>query len=135
MSQENVESFKRSAEAGNRNDWDALLEELDPEVEWHPGLLRSLAGGEAVYHRREGVREWFESVEEVLRDVHVEYSEVRDLGDRIVAIGAIRSRGEVSGAETVSPLAYLIHYREGKAIRVQSYFDPEEALRDAGLSE
>jgi hypothetical protein len=34
MSQENVESFKRGVEAYNRRDAQALIEELDPTVEW-----------------------------------------------------------------------------------------------------
>ncbi len=46
MSQENVEAFKRGAEAYNRQDVDALLKELDPEVEWHSALLIPF-GGEA----------------------------------------------------------------------------------------
>jgi hypothetical protein len=46
MSQENVEAFKRALNAGNRRDIEALLEELDPEVEWHSAILASL-GGEA----------------------------------------------------------------------------------------
>ena len=38
MSQENVEAVKRAREAANRGDIEALLEELDPEVEWHPAM-------------------------------------------------------------------------------------------------
>jgi ketosteroid isomerase-like protein len=34
MSQENVETFKRAADAYNRRDVEALLKELDPEVEY-----------------------------------------------------------------------------------------------------
>ena len=33
MSQENVETFKRGLDAYNRRDIEALLEELDPDVE------------------------------------------------------------------------------------------------------
>ena len=40
MSRENVEAFKRSFEAGNRRDFDAMLEEFDPKVEWHPAVGR-----------------------------------------------------------------------------------------------
>ena len=36
MSRENVDSFKRGLDAYNRRDLDALLETLDPDVEWHP---------------------------------------------------------------------------------------------------
>src|SRR5918994_7434095 len=58
MSKENVEAFKRALEAGNRRDFDALLEELDPEVEWHPamercweGKRRCIGGGRALARR------------------------------------------------------------------------------------
>ena len=37
MSQENVEIVKRAVEAWNTDDLDALLAELDADVEWHPG--------------------------------------------------------------------------------------------------
>jgi hypothetical protein len=41
MSEENVEAFKRALEAGNRRDFDALLEELDPEAGGRsPGAAR-----------------------------------------------------------------------------------------------
>jgi hypothetical protein len=39
MSRENVETFKRAVDAFNRGDIDAVLEELDAEVEWHPVFL------------------------------------------------------------------------------------------------
>lgn len=48
MSQESVEAFKRGLEAGNRGDVEALLEELDPEVEWH-SALHALMGGNRRY--------------------------------------------------------------------------------------
>lgn len=135
MLQENVEAFKRGIEAGNRRDWDALLEGLDPEVEWYPALLTPLAGGATVYRGHEGAREWLRSVEEVLNEIHIEIGEIRDLGDRLVAIGQIRTRGEASGAETESPLAYIVDYENAKATRVRSYLDPQEALEAAGLEE
>jgi hypothetical protein len=57
MSRENVEAFKRAAKAGNRRDFEAMLEEFDPEVEWHPGLAALLGGETTVYRGHEGVRE------------------------------------------------------------------------------
>ena len=39
MSQENVENVKRTIEAANRRDIEAVLEEVEPEAEWpHPGF-------------------------------------------------------------------------------------------------
>ena len=36
MSQENVEIVRRVSDAYNRRDVEAMLDELHPEVEWHP---------------------------------------------------------------------------------------------------
>ena len=135
MSQENVEAFKRGAEASNRRGIEALVAELDPEVEWHSALLMSLQGEAAVYRGHEGMREFFRDLDAVLDEIHAEYSEVRDLGDRVVAIGRIRQRGKGSGAETESPIGSVIDFKKGKAIRVWTYLNPKEALEAAGLSE
>ncbi len=135
MSQENVEAFKRGLDAFNRRDVEALLEELDPEVEWHPALL-ALVGGEAtVYRGHEGLREMLRDLYDAFAENHVEVSEIRDLGDRLVAIGRTRARGKESGAETQSPWGGVAEYKDGRAIRIRTYLDPNEALEAAGLRE
>ena len=48
MSQENVELVKRATDAINRRDAEALLSELDPEVEWHSGILIAMGGKQVV---------------------------------------------------------------------------------------
>jgi ketosteroid isomerase-like protein len=135
MSQENVEAFKRALEAYNRRDIDSLIQVLDPEVEWHSALLEPLEGEAALHRGHEGVRDLLREAYEVLAQIHLEISEIRDLGDRIVGIARLRTRGRESGAETELPLAYLIRFKDGKAISVRTYLDPREALEAAGLSE
>jgi ketosteroid isomerase-like protein len=135
MSQENVDAFKAAIEAINHRDWDKLLEGLDLNVEWHPASSTPWAGAGVVYRGHADVREWFESVEEAFSGVRTEFPEIRDLGDRIVAIGKILTRGGASGAKTESPLAYIVEYENEKATRVWSYLDPGQALDAAGLSE
>jgi ketosteroid isomerase-like protein len=135
MSQENVETFKRAADAYNRRDVEALLRELDPEVEWRSAILMPL-GREARVHRgHEGVREGLRDVYEALAEFQVEYSEIRDLSDRIVGIGRIRMRDRQTGVETESPLVSVTDVKNGKGIRVWNYLDPKEALEAAGLRE
>jgi ketosteroid isomerase-like protein len=72
---------------------------------------------------------------EAFGEIHIEISEIRDLGDRLVAIGRIRVRGKASGAETETPLALLTEVENGKTISIRGYLDPAEALEAAGLSE
>jgi ketosteroid isomerase-like protein len=134
MSGENVEAFKRGVAAVNRWDIEAVLEESDPEVEWHPALQVLLGGEATVYRGHDGFRKMVREVEEAWADVHYEFSEIRDLGDRIVAIGHFRARSK-SGVDVESPLGYLVEFKNGKLIGAWSYLDPKEALEAAGLSE
>jgi ketosteroid isomerase-like protein len=98
MSQENVEAFKRGLEAGNRGDIEALLEELDPEVEWHSALHALMRGDTTVYRGHDGVREMLGDLNEAFGEIQIEMPEIRDLGDRLVAIGRTRARGSRRGA-------------------------------------
>ena len=135
MSQENVEAFKRAIEAYNRRAIDAFLEDIDPEVEWQ-GALQALLESEAtVYRRHEGVRQWVRDIDEALADIHLELPEIRDLGDRIVAIGWLRARGKTSEAKTESPFGCVVEWKSGKATRLLSFLSQAEALKAAGLSE
>ena len=132
MSQENVQSFKRAVEAGNRRDVQAVLDELDPDVEWHPGLpgWPALLGGEAAVGRgHEG------EVYNAFAELHLEVSDVRDLDDRLFAVGRIYVRGRQSGVEAESSWAYVTECRNGKALVIRTYLDPKEALEAAGLKE
>jgi ketosteroid isomerase-like protein len=135
MSQENVEAFKRGLEAGNRGDVETLLEELDPEVEWHSALHALLGGEQTVFRGHDGVREMLRDLNEAFGEIRIEMSEIRDLGDRLVAIGHTRTRGRESGAETETPLAFVTEIRNGKTISIQAYLDPRQALEAVGLSE
>ena len=135
MSKENVESFKRATELLNRRDIGSFLEMLDPGVEWHPALVTLLEGEATVYRGREEVRALLQDIFEAFADFRFEFSEIRDLGDRILALGEMRGRGTESGAEIESPWAFLIQFRNGKATQVRVYLDPKQALEAAGLSE
>ena len=135
MSQENVESVRRVADAYNRRDVGAMLDELHPEIEWHPWLQVQLGGRATVYRGHRGVREGIRDGEDAFSEIRAEPSEVRDLGERVIAIGRLRARGKESGAITESAIAWIVEFKGGKVIRVREYLDPEEALEAAGLSE
>ena len=77
----------------------------------------------------------FREIYDAFDEIHVEYSEFRDLGDRVVGIGRVRMRGKGSGAETEAPTGSVVEFKNGKGIRVRTYLDPKEALEAAGLSE
>jgi ketosteroid isomerase-like protein len=134
MSQENVEAFERGLEAGNRGDVDTLLEVLDPDVAWHSALHALLGGETTVYRGHDGIREMLRDLYDAFDEIRIEISEIRDLGDRVVAIGRTRARGKASGAEVNTLIGFVTDFRNGKAISVRGYLDPKEALEAAGLA-
>lgn len=93
-------SRRRAVAAYNRRDLDAFVGEFDPEVEWHSLVQATFGGEQSVYRRHLGLREGLREMDEALGDLHIEYSEIRDLGERIVVLGRARGRGRLSGAES-----------------------------------
>jgi ketosteroid isomerase-like protein len=128
MSQENGEAFKRAIEAYNRRDVEALLHELDTEIEWRPVLPVVLGGDATVYRGHDGVRQLLRDLDEVLAERQLDFSDIRDVGDHVVATGSLRIRGKSSGALSESPFGCVAELKNGKAIRIQTYLDPSEAL-------
>jgi ketosteroid isomerase-like protein len=136
MSQENVEATKRFNDAYNRRDVEGMLAELDPEVEWHPALPEALMGrGPAVYRGHGGVRSMFADLYGAFAELHVELSEIRDLGDQVLAVGSFRTVGRGSGVEMESPLGVVSDMKDGRATRILTFLDPRDALEAAGLKE
>ena len=72
MSQENVEAIRRATDAYNRGDIDGVLEECDPEIEWHPSFQMLLGGEATVYRGHEGVREVLKDTAEAFTELQAE---------------------------------------------------------------
>ena len=135
MSQENVEIVRRGFEAQNRRDANALLGLMHPEIEWHPAMSAKLAGDQMVLRGRAAVREWMQDVWRTFAESDLEMPDVRDLGDRVLAIGRFRTRGHASGVPVESDFAYVIDIELGVITRVSTYLDADEALEAAELRE
>ena len=119
----------------NRRDVETLLSVVDPGVEWHMTIQALLGGEAAVYHGHEGVRAYLRDMDEAFSEVHADYPDLRDLGDRVLALGSFRVRGQESGAEIEMKVGVLVEMPEGRATQVLTFLDPREALEAAGLAE
>jgi ketosteroid isomerase-like protein len=135
LSHENIELCRRAVEAQNRRDAAAILDALHPDVEWYPGLSAKLAGEATVNRGHAAVREWLEELWETFPKTYLDFPDLRDLGQRVIGIGRMRSRGQASGIEWETPVAYLVDIDAGKMTRVRTYLDGHEALEAAGLRE
>jgi ketosteroid isomerase-like protein len=130
VSQENVDKARGFIEAYNRRDYDAAVEDFDPEVEWVlPDQMRadSCRGPEEIKRFWEGLDETFEE----LRLVPQEYL---DGGDRVATRLRHRGRGRESGVEIEQELYHQVAtFRAGKMVRLEYFADWDEALDAAGL--
>ena len=135
MSQENVETFNRAVDAFDRQDFEAMLEELDAAVEWYDAVPMMLGGKATVYRGHEGVRDLWRDLDDVFAERRVEFAEIREVGDRVLATGRLHARGKGSGVEAESPYCVVCGFEKDKVIRVQTYLNADEALEAAGLRE
>jgi len=106
---------------------------LDPEVTYEDTILPDHVG--ETYRGPEGVARalarWFEPFEEIT----ISLERIVGEGDCLVSIHVVRTKARHTGIEFESPLAYLYRLRDGKVIHFKSFWDPQQALESAGLSE
>lgn len=133
MSQEKIEIVRLTFEAISRWDIDALLKLYDAEIEYLPLTgTRVESGG---YTGHAGVREYFEEVAEVWDELSPYAEDIRTVGDHVVVLGGCAVRGRGSGAESDSPMAWVITVRGGKVTGHRGYRTGDEALEAVGIRE
>ena len=128
-----MEIVRNSFDAIGRGDLDALLELYDSDIRFEPLTgTRVETGG---YRGHEGVRQYFEEVDEVWDEVRPVAGEITTIGDEVVVFGHCSIRGKASAIETDSPCSWVVTVREGKITRHRVYQTNSEALEAAGLRE
>jgi hypothetical protein len=65
----------------------------------------------------------------------VKVANIRDLEDRVLALGTLRFTGRGSRIETEVPLAVVASFRNGLMTEFMDYGDRDRALEAVGLSE
>jgi ketosteroid isomerase-like protein len=65
----------------------------------------------------------------------IELERIVGSGDHLVSIHRVRGTARYTGIEGEGFVAYVWTFRGGKVIHFQSYREPDEALKAAGLSE
>jgi ketosteroid isomerase-like protein len=95
MSEENVERMRRSFDAVNRRDLDALLALTDTEVVAAPRIL-AIEGGALRGH--DGIRAWWDGVFTAFPDFNIEVIGIRGIDDVTLANVLVRGHGQGSGA-------------------------------------
>jgi ketosteroid isomerase-like protein len=131
MSEQNVETFQRGTTAISRGEVIAIPELVHADAVFEP--LRS--GTEGAFVGHEGMRRFIADTEEMFEVFEISYTDIRDLGDRLLAIGSIRIRARGSGVEVDVPSAAVAEFRDGLLWRYKDYGDARTARSAAGVRE
>jgi ketosteroid isomerase-like protein len=131
MSQENVEIVRSIYEALNRNDWDAATHLTDADFE-----VTFQRGPNAGTHRgRDSIEAIVEDQREAFDAWIIEVEQISDSGDQVVALIRSRLRPTGTDAEFEIRNGHIWTIRDGVALSLRGFPNPEEALEAAGLRE
>jgi len=86
------------------------------------------------YEGPEGTREFLTDWVGAWEDWRLEVRELIDAGDDVVAILHQSGRSKTTGLEVDMDFAQVWTIKDGKQTRMRMYADPDEALREVGLS-
>jgi ketosteroid isomerase-like protein len=129
LTQENVDKTRDYIEAYNRRDFDAALQDCDPDVEWVLPDHQSSDSGVGHYQ----IRRFWQSVDDTFDELQLRPQEYVDGGDRVAV--RLRHYGRSkSGIEMDTELYHQITtFRDGVMVRIEYVTSWEQALEAAGI--
>ena len=129
MAQDETELVRASYAAWNAGELDAALEISHPEIEV---IQDPQIPGAVAVTGRDQFRRWLASFYETWESFHITPSEIRQVGDRVVVVAHVKARGRTMSVPVETDTAHVLTMRDGKAIRWESYTEPDEALKAMG---
>jgi ketosteroid isomerase-like protein len=127
----NVDRLRAAYEALDRGDAEAIRNFLHPQVELFDRPEIPDAGS---YVGWEGLMLSVGASRDSFEDFHFTPQRFFERGDRVVVIVLMTGRGKSSGVPVKEQIAHDWTLRDGRAVRLQAYTDPADALEAAGLA-
>jgi ketosteroid isomerase-like protein len=134
MSEEDVEIVRELFKRRERGDFGAIAEFLGAEIEFAQigSQIPDFAGE---WHGLEAMRRATIDYLEAWENLQYETRRIIDGVSLVFVLEEQRGRGKHSGVEAAHEIGHLLTVRAGRVARWESYWDPTEALKAAGLSE
>ena len=120
------ELLRAAFDAYTRRDVDELMTYLTDDVELVPAIGAIVEG--RVFTGREGVEQFFVSLDESWRDFVLDLGEIQVEGDRILTLGRVRAKAAESGLPFDEAIASITELRGGRISRWETFLGYEHAL-------
>jgi ketosteroid isomerase-like protein len=124
------EQVERLRDRFNARDSDGFAAHWHANCEWHP-FLTARVEGDPGYHGHNGIQTWFEDTDEMFSNPRVELEELREVHDRLLALGRMTAISRTTGAEVSSEVAWVFEPRGEKLQRGWAYPSHAEGEREA----
>jgi len=124
------EQIEQLRESFNVRDPQGFAAVWHASCEWHPFLTARIEGDPG-YHGHNGIRTWFEDMDEMFSEVNVEIDQFREVRGRLVVRGRMTATCRASGAKVDSEVGWVVEPRGKKFQRGWAYTSHAEAEREA----
>jgi hypothetical protein len=128
---QNVEAIRRAYDSVRQGNIDSVLDLVDPDVVVRD---RPESPDPRTYRGYEGMQQALASSDESFEGFEMEPEEFIGEGDYVVVVLTMRGTGRGSGVTVEERIAHQWKVRDGKAVALQVYSDPDDAVRDARAS-
>jgi ketosteroid isomerase-like protein len=129
----NVELVRDAIVAWNSREANIWERFATPDFEWAPAGPVKVEG--ELFRGRDEAARGVTAAFETFDLFEFSEGEVRDLGDSVLWLGRLRTRGGASGMEVEREFALHFSIADGRFTRVRGHASWDEALRAAGLAE
>ena len=82
-----------------------------------------------------GVSRWIREIDENFDRYDARADEVRDLEERVLALGSVHFQARGSGLEMEQAMGWLFEFKDGKFSRIRFFETPALALEAVGLGD
>ena len=131
MGRAEIERLRSAYEAVNSGDWDAAFRHAHPDFEWKTDDRVPNAG---TYRGPAEISRFFKDQREPFDEVLAVPEDFFEQGNRVVVFVRMRSTPKGSTRFSESHIANLWTFRDGKAVRCESFAEREQALEAIGLT-
>jgi ketosteroid isomerase-like protein len=133
MSEERIEVARRAYLAFNSGGVEAILEFLDPEIEWR--MWEQFSREPRIFHGHAGVREVLSLFQENYDNFSAEPTEYIEATEAVIVPVRLKGKAKGTGEETAFDLVHVWSGPTPRPIRLDVYSSLEEALKATGLAE
>ncbi len=131
MASDRVRIASDAYEAWNRGDFDAMVENASPAIEWiTSGVFPDF---DPVYRGHDGIRRFWDNMQSAWEVIEVRPTRFTEYGDRLLVELHFNGKGRESGVEVELNWAQVITYRGDLILRIAGYPTVGDAREREGL--